>query len=300
MTDQEQLTLFDLPEAPPPQKVFSAIERPLWTEHKAKLISRYLYYFVLITRHGVYIDGFAGPQNPEHPGYWAAKLVLESEPRWMRNFLLCDKEPGQVKALEQLRDAQPETAGRTIDVFHDDFNVQVGTILDTAKIGEKTATFCLLDQRTFECDWETVRKVASYKKGRKIEIFYFVPTGWLARSIAALKEPASTMSGWWGNADWASLEGMSNQDIVEKFRWRFLDELGYTHAHGWPIYERQGSQKIMYYMVHATDHDEAPNLMSRAYKTATRRAEPPEQFKLEFDQFLEGHSRTIEAGSPSD
>ena len=62
MTEREQLKLFDLPNAPSPQKVFSGIDRPLWTEHKAQLISRYLYYFVLITRHGVYIDGFAGPQ----------------------------------------------------------------------------------------------------------------------------------------------------------------------------------------------------------------------------------------------
>ena len=154
----------------------------------------------------VYIDGFAGPQNPEHPGYWAAKLVLESEPRWMRNFLLCDKEPGQVKALEQLRDAQPETAGRTIDVFHDDFNVQVGTILDTAKIGEKTATFCLLDQRTFECDWETVRKVASYKKGRKIEIFYFVPTGWLARSYSVTGCGTDFLQWKWAEMDRAARE----------------------------------------------------------------------------------------------
>ena len=42
MTDREQLKLFDLPDAPPPQKVFSGIDRPLWTEHKARLISRYL------------------------------------------------------------------------------------------------------------------------------------------------------------------------------------------------------------------------------------------------------------------
>ena len=92
MTDQEQLALFDLPPAPPQQKVFRSLDRPLWTEHKAKLISRYLYYFVLITRHGVYIDGFAGPQQPDQPDSWAAKLVLESEPRWMREFALCDNE----------------------------------------------------------------------------------------------------------------------------------------------------------------------------------------------------------------
>jgi len=79
-------------------------ERPIWTEHKAKLIERYLYYFVMITHHGIYIDGFAGPQEPDEPEMWAAKLVLESEPRWLRRFYLCEMKPSSVTALEALRD----------------------------------------------------------------------------------------------------------------------------------------------------------------------------------------------------
>ena len=300
MTDQKQLALFDLPPASPHQKVFRSIDRALWTEHKARLISRYLYYFVLITRHGVYIDGFAGPQQPDQPASWAAKLVLESEPQWMREFALCDNDTGQVTALEKLRDAQPETSGRSVRVFRGDFNAEVATILDTAKIREKTATFCLLDQRTFECDWETVRKVARRKKERKIEIFYFVPTGWLSRSISGLKSPESRMSRWWSKDGWQDLQGMGKHQVAEAFRQRFMEEFGYKHAHGWPIYDRQGSQKVMYHMVHASDHDEAPNLMSRAYKTATQRAEPREQFEFAFEQFVRDHGRTIEAGSPTD
>ena len=300
MTDQEQLALFDLPPAPPQQKVFRSLDRPLWTEHKAKLISSYLYYFVLITRHGVYIDGFAGPQQPDQPDSWAAKLVLESEPRWMREFALCDNEARQVTALEKLRDAQPETTGRTVHVFKGDFNAQVATILDAARIREKTATFCLLDQRTFECDWETVRKVARRKTERKIEIFYFVPTGWLARSISGLKDPESRMPRWWGKDGWEDLRGMSKDQAVDAFQQRFIDEFGYKHAHGWPIYDRQGSQRIMYHMVHASDHDEAPNLMSRAYRTATRRAEPPAQFELAFERFVRDRGRTIAMDDSAD
>ena len=300
MTDQKQLALFDLPPAPPQQKVLSSIDRALWTEHKAKLISRYLYYFVLITRHGVYIDGFAGPQKPDQPESWAAKLVLESEPRWMREFAPCDSEAEQVTALEKLRDAQPETAGRSVRVFHGDFNARVASILDVAKIREKTATLCLLDQRTFECDWETVRRVARRKKERKIEIFYFVPTGWLARSISGLKSPESRMSRWWGKDGWQDLRGMSKTQVVETVRQRFVEEFGYKHAHGWPIYDRQDSQKIMYHMVHASDHDEAPNLMSRAYKTPTRRAEPREQFTLAFERFVRDHGQTIETEDSAD
>jgi hypothetical protein len=43
------------------------LRNPIWTENKARLIERYLYYFVLITKHGTYIDGFAGPQYEDRP-----------------------------------------------------------------------------------------------------------------------------------------------------------------------------------------------------------------------------------------
>ena len=273
---------------------FRTLDRPLWTEQKAKLISRYLYYFVLITKHGVYIDGFAGPQSVDHPEGWAAKLVLENEPKWMRDFFLCDSNTKQAARLERLRDEQPPTKGRSIEVSNADFNSHVATILETEKIRTRTATFCLLDQRTFECDWHTVQKIANRKTERKIEIFYFVPTGWLGRSIAALSDPEFTMHRWWGRNDWRKLQRMRNHDIVELFRQRFVLELGYSSAFGWPIYERSASQQIMYYMVHATDHNEAPNLMARAYRTATNRIEPREQFGLEFESWVDSYGRTIE------
>src|ERR1700730_5630268 len=74
-----QQPLFDLPAAKrlDKSKVKGVPPRPLWTENKARLIERYLYYFVLITKHRTYIDGFAGPQHS--PENWAARLVLETE-----------------------------------------------------------------------------------------------------------------------------------------------------------------------------------------------------------------------------
>ena len=107
----------------------------------------------------------------------------------------------------------------------------------------------------------------------KIELFYFVPTGWLARSISALNHPMKTMMLWWGRSDWECLCKINSQNIVNLFCRRFKEELGYKYVYGWPIYEQDGSQKIMYYMVHATDHDEAPKLMERAYKKVTNRDE---------------------------
>jgi hypothetical protein len=53
---------------------------------QARLIQAYLQLFEYITHHGTYIDGFAAPQEYDHPEMWAAKLVLEMKPKWFRNF----------------------------------------------------------------------------------------------------------------------------------------------------------------------------------------------------------------------
>src|SRR5258708_29562582 len=70
---------------------YGRIRSAIWSEHKAKFIQQYLRIFVQITKHGAYIDGFAGPQNEDQPDSWTAELVLKSEPKWLRHFFLCEK-----------------------------------------------------------------------------------------------------------------------------------------------------------------------------------------------------------------
>jgi three-Cys-motif partner protein len=287
----EQLELFDLPEMKGHVVTFRPLRYPIWTENKARLIERYLYYFVLITRHGAYIDGFAGPQQPDKPDTWAAKLVLETRPRWLRSFFLCDADYDQAKRLEELKASQPPPeqgeAARTVEIYHEDFNNVVHKILRPENIGERTATFCLLDQRTFECHWQTVVALAKYKtEGMKIELFYFVPTGWLGRALAGLRDH-SIADKWWGNSNWQELRNIRSQNRANLFCDRFQQELGYRTAVAWPIYERAGGGRVMYHMIHATDHPEAPNLMSRAYRKAVTEIEPVSQLEFEFSLWQE-------------
>src|SRR5436305_7705253 len=182
--DPNQRALIELPEALPKPRRVKRITNPIRTENKSTLIERYLYYFVLITKHGTYIDGFAGPQRADKPDMWSAKLVLESEPRRLRRFYLFDRDPGQVNLLKSLKDTQrPREKGepkRAIDIFEGDFNEDVHGLLQRGCIREKEATFCLLDQRTFQCHWATVELLARHKpSGMKIELFYFLPNSWL-------------------------------------------------------------------------------------------------------------------------
>lgn len=287
-SDAGQLRLFDLPESGPGPLTFAPIRYPIWTENKARLIQRYLYYFVLITKHGTYIDGFAGPQEPDKPETWAAKLVVESEPRWLRNFHLCEKDKAKVQLLRELRDSQrpPEhkEPTRKIHILDGDFNVLVGDVLNHESLGESVAAFCLLDQRTFECDWSTLVSLAEHKSGRKIELFYFLATGWLPRAFAALQDFAIPER-WWGGQDWEKVPSMNGEERARIFCQRFQNELGYRHAYAFPIYGKRSGGRVMYHMIHGSDHDEAPNLMARAYRKATGAPEPMEQLEFELAEW---------------
>jgi hypothetical protein len=65
-----------------------------------------------------------------------------------------------------------------------------------------------------------------------------------------------------------------------------------AYVKAWPIYERENGGAIMYYLIHATDHPEAPKFMSRAYRRAVFPLEPLEQLKLELEAETKGlHSQ---------
>jgi three-Cys-motif partner protein len=283
--ENPQGELFEnLPRRPQETRV-AQIEHPVWTENKAKLIERYLYYFVMITHHGTYIDGFAGPQWPRKPSMWAARLVLQSKPQWLRNFYLYEIKSRKIKLLKQLSANKRCLApNRTIHVYRGDFNTKVRTLLRSERISQQEATFCLLDQQTFECRWKTVVQLAGYKRGseNKIELFYFLAIRWLHRALSGVKHERG-LRAWWGRDDWRRLTALSQDQIRDLLTARFKDELGYKSALPWPIYRRRGSDIVMYYMIHATDHSEAPKLMSRAYRKVVSPRESYQQLSLELN-----------------
>ena len=280
--------LFELP----PPAVLRKAERkfrerqPIWTGCKAKLIERYLFYFVQITHHGSYIDAFAGPQKGDKPEMWSAKLVIESTPRWLRNFYLFELKASQVKRLRQMvasqppRDKSKHEQERTIKIYSGDFNQKLNQMLVENPIRDTEATFCLLDQRCFECDWASVEALARHKKGgTKIELFYFFPEGWIDRAVSGFKrDKDQRMEKWWGKSSWTELlkkKGAVRGQFVTD---RFIKDLKYQYAYPFPIYQKPDlGGKIMYYMIHASDHKEAPTLMNRAYGKALDLKETPEQ-----------------------
>lgn len=282
----------ELPKSPAglPVKNFKSLRYPLWTQNKARLIQAYLQLFEYITHHGTYIDGFAAPQEYDHPEMWAAKLVLEMKPKWFRDFWLCDLDPGGVEALKSLQ-SEHASARRRVNVLEGDFNEKVYDILNSGQITERKATFALLDQRTFECEWRTVTALSRHKStGNKIELFYFFATGWVDRSLAAVSraETKRKIDRWWGCADWHKLLGMEGNARAKMVARRFEQELGYSKAVVYPIHSQRRGGRVMYHMIHATDHPEAFPLMVRAYRKVSGRPdlEATEQ-QLDFEELLQ-------------
>src|SRR6266508_2329247 len=99
----DERLLFELPPADlkVAEKKFKE-RNPIWTGCKAKLIERYLFYFVQITHSGTYMDAFAGPQETDKHEMWSAKLVIESVPRWLKNFFLFDLKESQVERIRKM------------------------------------------------------------------------------------------------------------------------------------------------------------------------------------------------------
>jgi hypothetical protein len=116
-----------------------------------------------------------------------------------------------------------------------------------------------------------VAELAKYKgEGKpKIEIFYFLAVRWLRRALKAVQRE-TIFQQWWGRDDWPTLKGLSPEEIKHKLVERFKTELGYKSVLAWPIYKQLDSKLIVYFMIHATDHSEAPKLMARAYNDAVQ------------------------------
>lgn len=156
---------------------------------------------------------------------------------------------------------------RTIDTYEGDFNKRVSEILDPGIIRPREPTFCLIDQRTFECEWHTLQRIAAHRSEPlyKIELFYFLAHSWFDRAIAATttEQGKRQIRRWWGGDGWQALRSATGMQRAEAFTRRFTRELHYKWAAPYAIYKRESSTQIAYWMIHATDHPDAPELMDR-------------------------------------
>ena len=240
-----------------------------------------------ITHHGTYIDGFAvrsrnAKRNSMGRQACARKqAALDTPYPFVRCQPRASEEASALAAEQPQFDDKGRRINRDINVYHGNFNQKLREILQEAEISENEATFCLLDQRTFECDWASVAALAQHKQtGNKIELFYFLAIGWLERALSGIKDTDKLVR-WWGRSDWTSLKGMRREALRDEIVNRLKTDFRYQSVKAYPIYNRDSGGAIMYYMIHATDHPEAPIQMARAYRNVVRPDGPYEDQQLD-------------------
>jgi hypothetical protein len=77
------------------------------------------------------------------------------------------------------------------------------------------------------------------------------------------------------------MDGIVRAKLVAK---RFEEELGYGKADVYPIHSERRGGRVMYHMIHATDHAEAPILMIRAYRKVSGRADLNMDHQNDFEE----------------
>lgn len=265
----------ELPELTAPSPFDMGVDaEPAWSINKSQIVMTYLRLYQNITRGGFYIDGFAAPQRSDRAeDLWTVKKVLEMEPKWIRRFWLCDIDRSAEAQLRELK-AKHDNKPRHVSVFIGDFNKKVDTILETRRIiRSNSSCFAFLDQRTTECHWSTLRKLAAHRPRRRIELLYFFPAGWIHRTMGGTTTEAGrrALDLWWGRSSWMEDLGDLNRESQARLvQRRFETELGYRHVLPVPI-RRDGSKgSVYYYLIHASDHPQANQLMKRAYRKVTK------------------------------
>jgi len=203
---------------------------------------------------------------------WSIKRVIERRsggPNF-KHFAACDLNASQIAHLERLRQIH-STQPFNFKIYRGDANEKIDQMLHDAPLGEKVMPcFCLIDQRTMECDWETVRTIATFvSQGYKIEIFYFLAERWLDRTWRSIQDKEK-LRRWWGRDDYEPFLERQSVDRAFALRDRFRSELGYKYAEPWSIHQHGGTGTTMFYMIHASDHPRARLLMSQAYHATPR------------------------------
>jgi hypothetical protein len=85
---------------------------------------------------------------------------------------------------------------------------------------------------------------------------------------------------WWGREDFRRVLAISSSERAHIVCQRFEEELRYKFANPYTIHERKGGGRILYYMIHASDHEDAPRLMDDSYRNAALPAGAPEKIPM--------------------
>ena len=147
------------------------IEAPLWTIDKSRLIDEYIHHFLLVTKHGVYLDLFAGPQHATDAENWSVRRVLERRTEGnpsIRHYAVCDIKRKQADRLRNLGRNHP-----SFRVYEGDANERVHEMLEGAPITGLDDTGAIYAQVTQEERERARAKRQAAKPGLCVKVLFW-------------------------------------------------------------------------------------------------------------------------------
>ena len=246
------------------------IEAPLWTIDKSRLIDEYLHHFLLVTKHGVYLDLFAGRNTQLTPRIGPSGGFWNGAPRATLPFVTtrcATSSASRRTGCGILGGTTPRSASMKV--------------MPTSAFTRCWREHLLLRRRRASALSTSVRSNATglpWKQSHNTSVkairsrcsIFSRRSGWTALGPA----PATARNWRHGGATGTTQHFRTLRSVERAIALckRFRDELGYAYAVPFAIHEKGAGSRTMYYMIHASDHPAAAGLMARAYL----RAQPKE------------------------
>jgi hypothetical protein len=154
------------------------------------------------------------------------------------------------------------------------------------EVRDKEATFALLDQRTFECHWDTVRALATHKEGWPQGRAVLLPAEQVAAAALPRRpdEESGDRDALVGSRRLENVRVANDAPVRRSLHGEVQDQVRLCLGEGMAHQRaniRRGS--VTYFMICAPDHPEAPFLMRRAFERAVEAPKPVVQ--MAFAQF---------------
>jgi three-Cys-motif partner protein len=262
-----------------------------WTEQKMAMLADYLPRFTTASsqraKTTIYLDLFSGDvrnlsrsTGEEISG--SPKVALDALPRFGK-VVLFDLPAHAVPLEQELRRDYPD---RDITVWPGDCNETLDAALAALAEVCWAPTFAFVDQYAAEIRWETLEKLASFKKKSKFKTELWMlfahsmlPRGLASEDTVAVERFTSRIDAMFGTQQWqeayedkkAGLLGPADlrAEFSNLMRWRLETVLGYAQTHSFEM--RNTTGQAIYTMIFATDNDAGNRIMSHIYKQAAER-----------------------------
>ncbi len=261
-----------------------------WTKHKLEILRDYLHAFTTASKRAgatVYLDLFAGAADNVSRDTGAIiegspRIALATSPEFTKVVLF--ELPAHASKLEAALRASYPT--RDFTVWSGDCNKKIDEALQALTNWNYAATFALIDQYAAEIEWDTLRKLSTFKKrsNYKVELWLLfahamLPRGLAAESYESFDAFATRLDRMYGSPDWVPMyEAWTNgrldptdfrDELLNLMRWRLEKELGYGRTHAFEMKNTKGVP--IYSMVFATDNAAGDKIMSDLYAKAAER-----------------------------